>query len=628
MKKQTFNKKSYYLLFSAYFILFGILIAVTTSAVNYKMHINKAKAIVSKMALDEFENKKELLEHYIGDAEQMVAAIADSRLLGNYIKNSSEANRDIMNSFFKTEVQEHSDLMQLRYIDSSGMEKVRVDRDYSTNSLIVVQPAELQDKGDRYYFTETAEHDKGFFWHSNLDLNIEHGKIEVPIKPTYRIATPIYADGRFKGIVIINIMMKKMLLDITTSKNFDFYMADKSGNVIVSPDPAQSWGKYLPGRQKIDKILPKRPDSTPLKYKCYRFCLSDILLNNEDIKMILVPKPLLLSSLSKSNVSTTLISALIVLVVSAPLAWIMSFIPAGLQKKLLEAHSRISRYNSIIDQNIPTSKTDADGIITDVSSKFLELNGYTREHMIGRSHNILRHPDMPDEYFKEMWENLTAGKVWTGEVVNLDSSKKPYWIKQVITPEIDKDGRITGYTSIALDITDKKIIEKMSVTDRLTGLYNRHRLDEVLSAETERVKRYGTDLSAVLIDIDHFKKVNDTYGHNTGDMVLKQLAEIIRSNIRNTDCAGRWGGEKFIIIAPQTDAEHAAQLAEKLRMAVEKAEFAEAGSITISAGAAQYSSGETEAHFINRADTALYQAKQQGRNRVCTAGQTDDTTSV
>lgn len=160
------------------------------------------------------------------------------------------------------------------------------------------------------------------------------------------------------------------------------------------------------------------------------------------------------------------------------------------------------------------------------------------------------------------------------------------------------------------------MIEKMSITDRLTGIYNRHKLDDAIQQEVNRFNRYRTNFCAIIIDIDHFKSVNDTHGHQAGDNVLIKLADMMEENTRVTDICGRWGGEEFLIIAVQADLENAENMAEKLRKNVERADFPPVGKITISLGVAQYEYGETIAHFINRADDALYEAKEKGRNRV------------
>lgn len=156
----------------------------------------------------------------------------------------------------------------------------------------------------------------------------------------------------------------------------------------------------------------------------------------------------------------------------------------------------------------------------------------------------------------------------------------------------------------------------LSSTDKLTQIPNRVKLDKILAKELEYAKRYMTEFSIVLMDIDHFKEVNDTYGHLTGDAVLVNLAAILTHNIRTADIAGRWGGEEFLLILQKISDEEAYLVAEKLRSIIADEDLPVSGHITCSFGIASYHSGDTSATLLSRADNALYEAKSAGRNRV------------
>ena len=155
-----------------------------------------------------------------------------------------------------------------------------------------------------------------------------------------------------------------------------------------------------------------------------------------------------------------------------------------------------------------------------------------------------------------------------------------------------------------------------SVTDRLTGLFNRHKLDATFLSEVERSVRYGHPLSVVMVDIDRFKQVNDVHGHQVGDMVLTSIANILRQSVRKTDTVGRWGGEEFMVICPSTDLDGAVALAENMRQLMQSHNFALIGQTTGSFGVAQLEAGESVNALLIRTDAALYRAKASGRNRV------------
>lgn len=159
-------------------------------------------------------------------------------------------------------------------------------------------------------------------------------------------------------------------------------------------------------------------------------------------------------------------------------------------------------------------------------------------------------------------------------------------------------------------------MKALSMTDKLTGLYNRAKVEQVLSYEVERSARYNTIFSVILMDIDHFKSINDTHGHAVGDRALMDIAGILKNKARKTDIAGRWGGEEFIIICSETDAKGATIFAEKCRAAIQSYDFQMVGHVTASFGVGQYMRGLDSAKLVEAVDKALYQSKAEGRNRV------------
>ncbi len=167
--------------------------------------------------------------------------------------------------------------------------------------------------------------------------------------------------------------------------------------------------------------------------------------------------------------------------------------------------------------------------------------------------------------------------------------------------------------AILIDITSEV---KMSTRDFLTGAYNRRKFEELLTLEMERAERYQHPLSIAMLDIDDFKTVNDTYGHQAGDGVLQELARLVARHIRGVDYLARYGGEEFVVLAPETDLAGMHRIAEKLRQAVEAHAFQRQNRITISLGVAQFGPEDTPAAFIKKADAALYRAKAKGKNKV------------
>jgi diguanylate cyclase (GGDEF)-like protein len=162
----------------------------------------------------------------------------------------------------------------------------------------------------------------------------------------------------------------------------------------------------------------------------------------------------------------------------------------------------------------------------------------------------------------------------------------------------------------------QKKLEDLSRRDHLTNAFNRRSFAEKAAIETERIKRYGGTCSMVIFDLDHFKNINDRYGHASGDRVLVKITEIVNERIRKTDTLFRWGGEEFIILSPETDLTEMARLAEKIRQSISGYVFEKKLKVTASFGVSEYNLGESIEATVHRADTALYKAKNNGRNRV------------
>lgn len=182
------------------------------------------------------------------------------------------------------------------------------------------------------------------------------------------------------------------------------------------------------------------------------------------------------------------------------------------------------------------------------------------------------------------------------------------------------DAALDKWTRLQQARADKEELERLANFDLLTGLYNRQAILSKLRELINSAKRYKEDFSLSMLDIDHFKRVNDRYGHLTGDEVLEKIATLIRRNIRDTDVAGRYGGEEFIIILPQADLSSALVVNERIRSVIENAEMKDSVgnvfAITVSLGLSSWEPGEDAHSLISRTDEALYKAKQNGRNRV------------
>ena len=281
---------------------------------------------------------------------------------------------------------------------------------------------------------------------------------------------------------------------------------------------------------------------------------------------------------------------------------------------------KLQDYINIVNENIIISSTDKQGIITDVSEAFCKISGYTKEELIGQTHNLIRHPDMSDSFYKDMWDTLLSKKEWKGEIKNKDKSGHDYWVFAIITPVLKNDD-IVGFTAIRTNITDKKHIEYLSITDELTQLYNRRFFNTKIEKEINRAKRENTYLSFLIMDIDYFKEFNDTYGHQKGDFALEEVSKVLKKYTnRSSDFAFRLGGEEFGIIT-RLEKEKIIEFANNIKNEIEELHIEHKKSsiseyLTISIGITSRTGLDLldSNTLYKEADDSLYLAKNKGRN--------------
>lgn len=269
----------------------------------------------------------------------------------------------------------------------------------------------------------------------------------------------------------------------------------------------------------------------------------------------------------------------------------------------------------IINNYVTYLKTDTQGIITEASPSFYEMFN-TSENLIGQNINILKSGHTPAEVYKTLWETIRNGTTYCSEIENRNFGGGTNWYRSTIVPNFDDDGTLTGYFAFYTNIDEKIRYRHDAQTDYLTGLNNRAKFEIELTEEIYRAKRYAQPFALIMTDIDRFKEVNDTFGHEQGDKVLIEFAKILANSIRQSDILARWGGEEFIILCPHTETEGAAILAESLRAQIEAHRFDAVGQRTSSFGVASYLPGTDKEILFGNVDKALYTAKEQGRNRV------------
>ena len=253
-----------------------------------------------------------------------------------------------------------------------------------------------------------------------------------------------------------------------------------------------------------------------------------------------------------------------------------------------------------------------------------KLLGYSEKEVIGKElHRLVISDESLYKLYNKSFEKFQStgkGSV-VGKTMELKAKHKD---GHEIYVELSLSAvRVNGTwhaIGILRDITERKkfeeLIYRQSITDPLTNIYNRRFFMQMLEREIERTRRNGKPFSLIMFDLDHFKKINDSFGHATGDMVLKKVTETVKKRIRKTDCFARWGGEEFIILLPETSLKDATRLAEELRVQVSSMVLPGVGHVTASFGVAGFRTTDTIDSILMRVDDMLYEAKAAGRNCV------------
>ncbi len=264
--------------------------------------------------------------------------------------------------------------------------------------------------------------------------------------------------------------------------------------------------------------------------------------------------------------------------------------------------------------------TDKNGIMTYVNDAFVAHSGYKHIELLDHPSNILKSGQHDDTFYKKLWETLLAGKTYSNVLANKKKDGQIYYEELTISPMFDEHHRIENFVATGKDITQRiKMEQKLkqyATTDELTNLSNRRRGNEILDIEIDRFHRYQSNFAVLMIDIDHFKLVNDTYGHDIGDQVLQQLSKVLSLHIRKSDALMRWGGEEFLIVAVHVNHAEIVSFSSKLNTAVRSYTFDIKNNITVSIGATLCQKNDTKASLLKRVDKALYRAKKEGRDRV------------
>ncbi len=291
--------------------------------------------------------------------------------------------------------------------------------------------------------------------------------------------------------------------------------------------------------------------------------------------------------------------------------------------KRKETEEQLKKLSRAIEQSPnPVIITNLQGEIEYINPKFVQQTGYRWEEVKGKTPRILKSGEKSSEEYKELWDIILSGKDWQGLFHNRKKNGELFWEYAYISPIKDDNGNITHFVGIKEDVTERKKAEDMinylAYHDSLTNLPNRIHYNELLTEAIEQTKHTNRMVAVMVLDLDGFKEVNDTYGHAVGDLVLKEVANRLRKNVRENDTIARMGGDEFFSFIPDISQTTQVEIiAKKILQVIEQPILIKEKTvnITTSIGICLYpQNGDDIESLIQKADIAMYHVKKSGKN--------------
>lgn len=593
-------------------VLISLMIVLLTSIILWQESQSRVKA-----AEVFTQNTTTMLSYHIAgvftEADTILRAV-DYRYRDQHARGIFDP--DGFRAFLKEALSWTASFDDIGFIDAKGIYRYGID---------LVQPVNLS---DRVYFTRLKNRPDA----SGPGEMIFDGPIFTKLgqKWTLVMARRVeHPDGTFAGVVFLRWDVDQLdgvLQSINAGRNATIALRT-SDLVQISRYPQVPGEGNDTGNRKVSKelaeLIKKLPDAatyfatSPLDHiarvysykKVEKYPLVIIVGQQYDKTIV---------SLNGNSLYVFALSAVMLFLTWTGLTLMFRQNRKHLQEQLNDFAGRV-----LTASPVPMLLLNSNNLITTANPAATSLFGFEQDAIIGRSADELL-SKQPDKNDPAKLVGRAEDRRDINEVLFRRQDGTTFTAIQSLSEVPDATGRSDHFIETVVDITALKIVQERLRhevnTDKLTGLLNRHAADFILNEPVRESLSTNTTFSVIMSDVDHFKRVNDDFGHAAGDAVLKKVAAVMKTAVRGGDYCIRWGGEEFLIVLPGCAANIASGLAERIRKDIAAQDHGEVGQVTMSFGVAQWDKSEPVESLIHRADRALYEAKHTGRNRVCFTG--------
>ncbi len=621
------------MLFTRYKVILHFLITfLTLSCVpslyfynEYGKITNEAIQSVERYNLQRLEYSKTELQVSFDRINTSIRFLSQNGLLHQAVLNPTKDNISALSDFWLLVARTQKFYSQIRFIDANGMEKVRINTSERVSEIVA--PERLQYKGQSEYFAyakSLSVNQAGTF---GIDFESENGQPVVPHIPAYRIIVPIELEGERKGYFVANINLKRLYKDLAYKRESDNLptIFNEEGYFVLTNDNVPILGNIIQANRnyRIEKLYPnlwkeiQQRNSGTVKdgESWFSFIKTEFSLASSKQTAIFVLESSMsdLLPVKSEDITELMTQATFILIIISLISF--TFIAWNYNHEKNSVASQIAR--AAMNGMSAMVITDRNNRIVQVNEQFTKSSGYTLNDVKGKHPSMFSSGQHDRDFYVAMWKALENDGIWEGEVVNKRSDGSLITELLRIQTVRNNQNVVQFYVASFIDISHRKELEdqlrELSEKDPLSGLWNRRKFDSEITKHTQKVKRYPNIEKAALalIDIDHFKRINDKYGHDAGDRVIINVADTISAQLRETDIVARIGGEEFAIIMPHTRVAEAEIVINRLRNAIHlKSDYG----ITVSAGVTELCDKPSDSY--KRADIALYESKSLGRNQV------------